>query len=161
MAGLSTLAAVAIAFVTPATDPRVLDAFYRRVEPDGFWGATAARAGLDPAGPVRRLALALRVTAVTATSLFCLLVGVGQLLIGSPERTLWPVGLVVVGLALTPSGPAPSDPKTSPIRDRLACPCPAFPRRRAQGARPAHPPGNTVHGPRQTDMDRVSTPRSR
>jgi solute:Na+ symporter, SSS family len=78
MAGLSTLAAVAIAFVTPATDPRVLDAFYRRVEPDGFWGA------------------------VTATSLFCLLVGVGQLLIGSPERTLWPVGLVVVGLALIP-----------------------------------------------------------
>jgi solute:Na+ symporter, SSS family len=102
MAGLSTLAAVVIAFVTPATDPRVLDAFYRRVEPDGFWRATAARAGLDPAGPVRRLGRALRVTAVTATSLFCLLVGVGQLVIGSPERILWPVGLVVVGLALVP-----------------------------------------------------------
>jgi solute:Na+ symporter, SSS family len=102
MAGLSTLAAVAIAFVTPATDPRVLDAFYRRVQPDGFWRATAARAGLDPAGPVRRLGRALQVTAVTATSLFCLLVGVGQLLIGSPEQTLWPVGLVVVGLALIP-----------------------------------------------------------
>jgi solute:Na+ symporter, SSS family len=102
MAGLSTLAAVAIAFVTPATDPRVLDAFYRRVQPDGFWGATAARAGLDPAGPVRRLGRALQVTAVTATSLFCLLVGVGQLLIGSPARTLWPVGLVLMGLALIP-----------------------------------------------------------
>jgi hypothetical protein len=85
-----------------ATDPRVLDAFYRRVEPDGFWRATAARAGLDPAGPVRRLGSGLQVTAATATSPFCLLVGVGLLLIGSPERTLWPVVLVVVGLALIP-----------------------------------------------------------
>lgn len=103
MAALSTFAAIAVTFVTPRTDPRVLDAFYRRVEPDGFWGRTAARLGVDPAAPVRRLRTALSMTAVTSASLFLVLVGAGQLVIGSPDRSfVGPLMLALVGVGLIP-----------------------------------------------------------
>ncbi len=103
MALLSTAAAVGITFVTRDTDHAVLDDFYRRVEPDGFWRRTAARLGHDPGGPVRRLGRALVSTLLTAASLFALLVGVGGLLIGSPGRTVWlPAALIVAGAALVP-----------------------------------------------------------
>lgn len=103
MALLSTVAAVGITFITRPTDPAVLDRFYHDVEPDGFWVRTAGRLGLDPRAPVRRLGRALTSTLLTAASLFLLLVGVGQLLIGSPHRGLLiPAALALVGLALVP-----------------------------------------------------------
>jgi solute:Na+ symporter, SSS family len=104
MAGLSTLAAIAITFVTPSTDPATLDAFFRRVEPDGFWRATSRRLGLDPAAPVRRLARALAMTGLTAASLFVLLVGVGQLLLRQPGRPPFlPLAMIAIGLVLVPA----------------------------------------------------------
>lgn len=103
MAALSTLAAIAVTFFTPATDPDVLNAFYRRVEPDGAWGRTAARLGVDPKAPGQRLRTGLGMTLLTSASLFLLLVGVGQLLIQSPGRSLLaPSAMTVAGLALVP-----------------------------------------------------------
>lgn len=43
MAAISTAAAVGVTWITPRTAPAALEAFYRRVRPDGFWGRTAQR----------------------------------------------------------------------------------------------------------------------
>lgn len=103
MALLSTVAAVGVTFFTRPTDSRVLDRFYREVEPDGFWGGTVARLGGDPTAPSRRLRRALASTLLTAASLFLVLVGAGRLLIGSEGGAIVPVLMLLVGLALVPS----------------------------------------------------------
>jgi SSS family solute:Na+ symporter len=103
MALLSAAAAVGVTFVTRDTDHAVLDEFYRRVEPDGLWRRTAARLGHDPSLPLRRLGRALASTALTATSLFAVLVGSGALLVRAPGgRLVGPGALLVAGLALVP-----------------------------------------------------------
>ena len=103
MALLSTGAAVGVTFVTRPTDPAVLDAFYRRVAPVGFWRRTAARLGDDPGLPARRLGRAVSSALLTAASLFALLVGVGGLLVPAPGRATAPALLLAVaGAALVP-----------------------------------------------------------
>lgn len=104
MALVSTAAAIGVTWVTPATEDRVLEGFYLRVEPDGFWGGTATRLGQDPARPRRRLGRGIRLSLLAAGSLFAALVGAGQLLIPAPDRPLWqPILLLVAGAALVPT----------------------------------------------------------
>ena len=96
-------AAVLVSFVTPATDTQTLDRFYRRVRPFGFWGKTAARCGFDRRESLKALGVRLFAVAVTALSVYTLLVGVGRLLFPDPEGSAvlaWTC--VVVGLALMP-----------------------------------------------------------
>jgi len=103
MSGLSTVAAVGVTLVTPATRPGVLADFYDRVRPDGFWSRTAERVGEDRGAPLRRLWRGIRRMTVTGASLFLLLVGVGGLLLPGPGRSLLFSGtLSVLGLALIP-----------------------------------------------------------
>ena len=107
-AAASTAAALAAVRLAPPEDPARLAAFYRRVRPVGFWGPVAAAAG-DPAGAgARRLGRAAAAVAACAATLFCLLVGFGTWLVGSPApawvpaRALWIGGLLAAGLALCP-----------------------------------------------------------
>ncbi len=96
-------AAVLVSFVTPATDTQTLDRFYRRVRPFGFWGKTAARCGFDRRESLKALGVRLFAVAVTALSVYTLLVGIGRLLFPDPEGSAvlaWTC--VVVGLALMP-----------------------------------------------------------
>ncbi|MDX1531123.1 MAG: hypothetical protein R3362_06320, partial [Rhodothermales bacterium] len=103
MAGLSTLAAVGVTFVTPPTDEATLVRFYRRVQPFGFWGRTARAAGADPRRSRRMLGLRLGLTATTALSLFLCLVGFGRLLVPAPGgSTLVSALILLVGLGLVP-----------------------------------------------------------
>ncbi len=103
MSLLSTAAAILITFVTPDTAPKIRAAFYRKVQPPGFWRKTAAEVGDDASLPVRRLGRALRTTALTSLSLFLCLVGIGKLLIRNPtDSAFTPIALLIVGLALTP-----------------------------------------------------------
>ena len=103
MALLSTGAAVGITFLTRDTDHGVLEEFYRRVEPDGFWRRTAGRVGEEPSAPVRRLRRALVSTLLTSASLFLVLVGAGRLVIGGPDGgAVVPAALLIGGLALVP-----------------------------------------------------------
>jgi solute:Na+ symporter, SSS family len=103
MAGVSTAAAIGVTYFTPPTDQRMLDSFYRRVNPMGFWGRTAASVGHTPASPRAALWLRLRFTLFCAASLFLLLVGLGRLLIATPEvNQLWSWVMVISGLAITP-----------------------------------------------------------
>lgn len=103
MALVTTAAAIGITFVTPRTSDRVLLSFYSRVQPFGFWSATARQAG-DRAGAPQS-ALLRRLTAVgsTALSLFLLLTGVGRLMIPPPAgAAIWSWLAIAVGLALIP-----------------------------------------------------------
>lgn len=101
MAAASTAAAVGITFVTPATEPAVLDAFFQKVNPPGFWSKTAARAGIPPGIPLKDLRNGLFQAGAMSLSLFLLLVGCGRLLIPPPEAlTGWSWIFIAAGLVL-------------------------------------------------------------
>lgn len=84
MALISTTAAVGITFVTPPTDNARLEAFYRRVQPAGFWRHTALRVGDRPSAAYRRLAVGVGLTLATSLLLFGLLIGITRLLLPMP-----------------------------------------------------------------------------
>ncbi|GAB6389500.1 hypothetical protein STUTZSP0542_30390 [Stutzerimonas marianensis] len=85
MALTTTTAAILVTFITPATDDATLKRFYRRVRPFGFWGHAASLNGVGPGVSVKALGSRLFAVAVTAISLFSLLVGVGRLLFPAPD----------------------------------------------------------------------------
>ena len=107
-ASASTAAALAAVRFAPAEDAGRLTAFYRRVRPVGFWGPIAAAVGDEEGAGARRLGRAAAAMAACAATLFCLLVGLGAWLVGSPApawvpaRGLWIGGLLAAGLALCP-----------------------------------------------------------
>jgi Na+/proline symporter len=96
MAAATTIAAVGAALVTPRTDPEVLRRFYARVRPVGFWRETAAASGEDPTQPLVRLWEGVRTAALTAVSLFCLLVGIGRLMVPAPGASPIVTGLLIL-----------------------------------------------------------------
>jgi len=103
MALATTAAALVAVHFGPPSDPQVLLAFYRRVRPPGFWARTARLAGESPWASVRVMARGLAAVLITAASLFLLLVGLGQLLIGSggtDAPASWAMALA--GAALVP-----------------------------------------------------------
>lgn len=103
MSLVTSSAAILISYVTPATDEQTLDRFYRRVRPFGFWGKTALRCGVSRREPLRALGARLFAVAVTAMSLYTLLIGVGRLLFPGPQGSsvlAW--ACIVIGLALMP-----------------------------------------------------------
>ena len=103
MAAVSTAAAVGVTFFTPKTDDATLVAFYDRVRPQGAWSRTADLAGDAPGRPWAALRVRLGLTALSALSLFLLLVGCGRLLIPPPGSSGWVTGLFILGgLALIP-----------------------------------------------------------
>ncbi len=100
MAVASTAAAVGVTWVTPPTDAAVLEGFYRRVRPVGFWKSTQARVG-DARRPKAELASQLGTIAVAGLSLFTALYGTGRLLVPHPDVPPWAaVGSLIVGASL-------------------------------------------------------------
>jgi solute:Na+ symporter, SSS family len=103
MGGTAIAVAVASAYLAPATDPKVLQSFYRRVRPVGFWRKTAAAFGRKEPNPVRELRFQLTTLLLCAGSLFLLLTGLGRLLIPAPgilPLVSWL--LVFLGVVLVP-----------------------------------------------------------
>ncbi|MEE8311040.1 MAG: sodium transporter [Candidatus Binatia bacterium] len=116
MAAVSTAAAVSISLLRPPRDHGALVAFYRRVQPPGFWGPIAAAAGDERAATSdecaaarRRLFAGLARTGAAAVSLFCMLVGIGTLLVAGtvpawvPWPALWSPTLIAASLLLAPT----------------------------------------------------------
>ena len=92
MALFSTVAAVTVTYFTPRTDVKVLKAFYKRVNPVGFWRKTAALVDEDPRKPLNDFIGEAKTTLLTALSLFLMLIGAGKLLIRPPTESsflLW------------------------------------------------------------------------
>jgi len=90
MAACSSGIVVAVSLWGKGERVETLAAFYRKVRPPGFWGPIASACGDDPREPVRRLVHGLAATFGMAFSAFCLLVGGGTLLFGSPPPTWFP-----------------------------------------------------------------------
>ena len=103
MSLISTVVVVIVTLITPDTKHSVLDAFYRQINPIGFWSKTATRVG-DPAKlPLKKLGSSLYDILISAVSLFSLLVGLGKLMFRpTSESVLLPLVLIVVGVALVP-----------------------------------------------------------
>ena len=87
MALFSTVAAVTVTYFTPRTDVKVLKAFYKRVNPVGFWRKTAALVDEDPRKPLNDFIGEAKTTLLTASSLFLMLIGAGKLLIRPPTES--------------------------------------------------------------------------
>ena len=108
-ATVSTVAALAAIWIKGPEDQAQLTAFYQRVRPVGFWAPVARVAGAagDDAG-ARQLWRALGAMGTCSLSVFCLLVGLGTWLVGSPppvwlsSSPVWVGSLLLVGLLLCP-----------------------------------------------------------
>lgn len=107
LATAATAAALAAVWIKGPEEEAGLIAFYRRVRPVGFWGPIATAVDPTAAGPAR-LVRALGATVLCSMTVFCLLVGIGTWLVGSPaptwmpSRGLWVGCLLFVGLAVCP-----------------------------------------------------------
>ena len=103
MAVVSTAAAIGVTFITPNTSRDVLQSFYQRVRPMGFWRQTAEKSDDDAGRPRRQFARRLRLTLLNAGSLFLLLIGLGRLLVPPPGASAGiSIALTAAGLALIP-----------------------------------------------------------
>lgn len=103
MAIVSTTVVVLTTLLTRPTAEPVLDEFYKKVDPPGFWGKTAQRVGIYPEMPVYALENGIFLTAMTSLSLYLMLVGFGTLLLplpGSPRKDAWVAGLL--GIIMVP-----------------------------------------------------------
>ena len=89
MALFSTVAAVTVTYFTPRTDVKVLKAFYKRVNPVGFWRKTAALVDGNPRKPLNDFIGEAKTTLLTALSLFLMLIGAGKLLIRPPTESIF------------------------------------------------------------------------
>ncbi len=99
MSALSTAAVLAVTWLTPGTDPAVLESFYRRVRPAGLWRRTAARAGLNPGEPARAFRAGAFLVAATAASLYLVLIGATKLLLPAPGSP-GPWGWIWLGIGI-------------------------------------------------------------
>jgi Na+/proline symporter len=103
MAVASTAAVLAAALLAPRTDAAVLDAFYRRVRPPGFWGDTARRVGDDPALARSRLRGGLTATLFAALTVYLVLGGAVDLMLRLPGEAAWPAWTALAaGVLVTP-----------------------------------------------------------
>ena len=108
VAAVATTAALAAIWIKGPEDQTRLTAFYQRVRPVGFWGPVARAAGAGDDTGARRLWRALGAMATCSLSVFCLLVGLGTWLVGSPPplwlpfRPFWVGSLLLAGLLLCP-----------------------------------------------------------
>ena len=101
MVALSTGAMLGVTVLTKPEPDETLHAFYVRVRPCGYWGPVARRVGDDPDVPLRRLWRLVAATALSSSTLFCLLVGLGMWIIQG--LSLGSVLLIGIGIALIPA----------------------------------------------------------
>jgi len=103
MSVVTTAVVVIVTYITPETDHSVLDAFYKKVKPQGFWRKTALR-NKDNAGlPFKKFKKSVGEVFKTAISLFLLLAGFGKLMFRPESESIWwSIILIVLGLIMVP-----------------------------------------------------------
>lgn len=103
----STLLGISVSLLTTPRDLSALVQFYKRVQPPGFWGPVARAAQVQHSTAAMQMSL-LR-TLISSFSIFCLLVGIGAVLVGSrtpfgnEQRWLWILLCIGTGLVLSPA----------------------------------------------------------
>jgi hypothetical protein len=101
MAGVSTVVVIGAALWLPATEPVRLMAFYDRVRPPGWWARSARGVQVDTRLARREFRRDLLAVGACAVSVYCALVGLGQLLLQTASL-LVAGSLVIVGVLATP-----------------------------------------------------------
>ncbi|HEU4427519.1 MAG TPA: sodium:solute symporter family protein, partial [Myxococcota bacterium] len=90
MTAATTSVVVAVSLLQTATPSAALMVFYQRVKPPGYWGPVASACGDDPHAAARRLGAGIASTLAVSLGVFCLLVGIGSLLVSGPAPTWFP-----------------------------------------------------------------------
>lgn len=99
MAFLATGTGIVAALVSKPEPRELLQQFYARAHPPGFWGPIAGSAEKD-AESRRRLGYNLVATFGTAFSIFCVLTGIGSWMVWSPAPTWFPYEIPWIALNL-------------------------------------------------------------
>jgi len=108
MAIISTVAALLAIQIKGPEDKKRLQEFYKRVRPPGYWGPIARSLNINPNEGPRRLWRGVSAMFVSAFSFFCILTGLGTLLVGGPSPIwfpwveIWIILLLILGTVLTP-----------------------------------------------------------
>jgi len=104
----ATVASVAVSLLTKPEPMQALCSFYINTRPPGFWKPVASAAGEAGGTSLHQWTSGITTTAMAGLSVFCLLIGIGSWLVGSPPpswfpwRGAWISGLLVVGVLLCP-----------------------------------------------------------
>jgi len=99
MSAISTATVIAITLLSPPTEPGILESFYRRTQPPGFWGLTVRRIGSNPGQPLQALGRGLYLASTMSLSVYLLLYGCGRFLFPLPDSSLvFPVAAIMLGL---------------------------------------------------------------
>ncbi len=100
MSVISTAVVLIVTWLTPETDEHILNKFYERVKPPGFWKKTALKVGADPKQSVREFQEGVYLVLTTGATVFLLLIGIGKLLLPSPnESSFFHWLILLAGLA--------------------------------------------------------------
>lgn len=108
VAGTATLAAVATCYIMGPEEDAKLAHFYAKVRPPGFWGPVIAQLGGSPADARRIFFRDISTVAISAISIFAILIGFGSWMADSPVpgwfpvESLWIPFLLVLGFGLVP-----------------------------------------------------------
>ena len=103
MSVISTFFVVGAALLSPPTEDKKLIAFFKRVQPPGFWEKTASKVGMDPMKPRFDLLKGLKLILLTGVTCFFLLAGIGKLIVPMPDASLvYPMLLIAGGLICVP-----------------------------------------------------------
>ncbi|MEB3285877.1 MAG: hypothetical protein VKJ04_00085 [Vampirovibrionales bacterium] len=108
LAVVSTTISIVVALLVGPESMLVLQNFYKKAHPPGFWGPVAESVGENPAVPMKRMTRAFGAIATAAVSVFAILMGVGSWMVQSPppgflpSQPLWIGLLLVVGFGMIP-----------------------------------------------------------
>ncbi|MBP9838284.1 MAG: Na+:solute symporter [Proteobacteria bacterium] len=108
MAMSTTLVVLIAVIIGGPEDRKHLEKFYLRCKPIGFWGPIAIAAGDNPQENSRKLYRAILATIVSAFCIFCFLVALGTLLLGSAPPSFftnanhWVILLLSLGTVSIP-----------------------------------------------------------
>jgi hypothetical protein len=103
MSALSTFFVVVSALMSSPTEENKRIAFFKRVQPPGFWEKTASKAGMDPIKPRLKLFEGMKLTSLTGATCFLLLAGIGKLIVSMPDSSpIYPMLLIAGGLICVP-----------------------------------------------------------
>ena len=95
----STAIVIIVTLITPETQHSILDKFYKRVKPPGFWQKTAVRSGMDSQYSKNIFRTGAYLVLTTATTIYLLLVGIGKLILSNPfGSSLIAWTLIILGL---------------------------------------------------------------
>ena len=103
MSASSTIIVIVVTYLTPPTNQKVLANFYKRISPSGYWKKTAQQIGEDPKGSVREFWGNIKIVALSALTIFSLLVGISKLLFPQTDQSIYfPIVLIIIGLGAIP-----------------------------------------------------------